>query len=161
MKITKTLILVLAVLFAGTIVQAQRGGAPRGGGGGGNMSTERSPGIGSAGLGSPNWNDETTRNSTAELKMNDKLAGRLKPLLPEGANPRYLAKGFVELKEFVATVRASNNLKVPFGDLKHKMADGSTKELQKAIHELKPDADAKAEAKKASEQAKQDIKESK
>jgi hypothetical protein len=41
------------------------------------------------------------------------------------------------------------------------MADGSTKELQKAIHELKPDADAKAEAKKASEQAKQDIKESK
>jgi hypothetical protein len=159
MKITKTLILVLAVLFAGTIVQAQR--SPRGGAGGGNMPTESPTGIGSAGLGSPNWNDETTRNSTAELKMNDKLAGRLKPLLPEGADPRYLAKGFVELKEFVATVRASNNLKVPFGDLKHKMADGSTKELQKAIHELKPDADAKAEAKKASEQAKQDIKESK
>jgi hypothetical protein len=52
-------------------------------------------------------------------------------------------------------------LNIPFTDLKHKMGDGSAKELQKAIHELKPDADPKAEIKKASEQAKQDIKESK
>jgi hypothetical protein len=41
------------------------------------------------------------------------------------------------------------------------MADGSSKELQKAIHQLKPDVDAKSEVKKAHEQAKQDIKESK
>lgn len=41
------------------------------------------------------------------------------------------------------------------------MADGSTKALQKAIHELRPDVAAKAETKKANEQAKQDIKESK
>jgi hypothetical protein len=41
------------------------------------------------------------------------------------------------------------------------MANGSSKELQKAIHELKPNIDPKAEIKKANEQAKQDIKESK
>jgi hypothetical protein len=41
------------------------------------------------------------------------------------------------------------------------MADGSSKELQKAIHTLKPDVDPKVEAKKATEQAKEDIKESK
>lgn len=150
----KILVLVIGVLLAGTIMQAQRGGR------GGSQTTMGNPGIGSTGL--PSSDPEgTTRTNDIELKINEKLASKMKTLLPEGSDPHYLSKGFVELKDFVATVRASNNLKIPFADLKHKMAAGSSKELQKAIHELKPDVDPKAETKKAGEQAKQDIKESK
>ena len=76
-------------------------------------------------------------------------------------DPHAASKGFESLKDFVITVHASNNLSIPFPELKHKMADGSSKALQKAIHELKPDADVKAETKKADEQAKQDIRDSK
>jgi hypothetical protein len=107
------------------------------------------------------WHDKQPVNPNAELTFNEKLAEKLKTLLPEGTNPRGASKGFNELKEFVATVRAAKNLGVPFGELKSKMADGSSDELRKAIHTLKPDVDAKAEVKKANEQAKQDIKESK
>jgi len=115
-----------------------------------------------AGMRSPNWNDyKPNLNANGELIFNDKLADKLKTLLPEGASPRGASKGFVELKEYVATVRAARNMGLPFGELRSKMADGSSKELQKAIHKLKPDADAKAEVKKAHEQAKQDIKEAK
>jgi hypothetical protein len=163
MKNTKALIMVAVVLLAGTIMQAQRGGAPRGSvGSGGAEGTRPGAGIGSVGSGGlPDSPDGTTRTANTELRINDKLTAKLKTLLPEGADPHHLSKGFGDLKDFVTTVHASNNLKIPFGELKHKMGDGSAKELQKAIHELKPDADPKAEIKKAGEQAKQDIKESK
>lgn len=154
MNATKILI-VVGILFTGTILQAQRGS--RGGGGAGTLNQ---PGIGGVALGSTDT-PETTRPKDIELKINDKLAAKLKTLLPEGSDPHNLSKGFIDVKEFVATVRASNNLKIPFGELKHTMADGSSKELQKAIHTLKPDVDPKVEAKKATEQAKEDIKESK
>jgi len=157
MNTKKILVLVVGILFAAAIMQAQRGSRGGGGGGQGTMTT---PGVGSVGIPS-SAPEGTTRTNDTELRINDKLTAKLKTLLPEGSDPHYLSKGFAELKDFVTTVHASNNLKVPFGDLKHKMADGSPKELQKAIHELKPDADPKAETKKASEQAKQDIKESK
>jgi hypothetical protein len=108
----------------------------------------------------PKW-DGSIRNSNGALALNEKLTARLKALLPEGTDLRAASRGFGELKEFVATVHVANNLQVAFYDVKHKMANGSAKELQKAIHQLKPDLDPKAEAKKANEQAKQDIKESK
>lgn len=152
-------ILVVAVLFAGTLLVAQRAGSTRSGGGAG--GTTSTPGIGSVGIPSSAPEGTTTRSSNTELKINEKLTAKLKTLLPQGSDPQYLSKGFTELKDFVTTVRASNNLGVPFPDLKHKMIDGSAKALEKAIHELKPDIDAKAETKKAGEQAKQDIKESK
>jgi hypothetical protein len=111
-------------------------------------------------LPSPTW-DDYSRNPNAGLTFNAKLADKLKTLLPPGLNPHAASKGFSELREFVATVRVANNLNISFWDLKHKMTSGSFGALQKAIHELKPDVDPKAEVKKADEQAKQDIKESK
>lgn len=95
------------------------------------------------------------------IKINQKLEDKLKPMLPQNIPPQVAAYGFVDLKDFVATVRAANNLKIPFGELKHTMKDGSSKDLEKAIHKLKPDVVAKEEVKKAQDQAKEDIKESK
>lgn len=151
-------ILLVAVLLATTLMQAQRGGTRSAGGAGGATTT---PGIGGVGIPSASTPEGTTRSKDLELRINEKLTAKLKTLLPQGSDPQYLSKGFTELKDFVTAIRASNNLSVPFPELKHKMIDGSTKALQKAIQELKPDVDAKAETKKAGEQAKQDIKESK
>lgn len=95
------------------------------------------------------------------FKINKKLDDKLKTMLPQNLTPKAAARGFLDLQDFVATVRAANNLSVPFSDLKHKMADGSSGELEKAIHKLKPDVAAKEEVKKAKDQAKEDIKESK
>jgi hypothetical protein len=150
MKITKTLALIVTILTVLAVCASAQGP----------IGARSNPRIGSANMGST-WHDKQPVNPNAELTFNEKLAEKLKTLLPEGTNPRGASKGFNELKEFVATVRAAKNLGVPFGELKSKMADGSSDELRKAIHTLKPDVDAKAEVKKANEQAKQDIKESK
>lgn len=160
MKTAKTLILISTMIMGFAVFASAQGNRGTGAEVQGGMAT-RSP-IGNAQVGSPTWDEQKKPvDPNAELKVNEKLAGRLKPLLPEGTAPNVASRGFSELKEFVATVRAANNLGIPFSELKNKMADGSSKELQKAIHQLKPDVDAKSEVKKAHEQAKQDIKESK
>jgi hypothetical protein len=154
MKITRTLIVVLAVLFMTLYASAQATA-------GGAAGARTTAGIGATGIASPDWNTNSRPNPEAELKFSDKLADKLKTLLPQDTDPHVASKGFGELKDFVATVRAANNLGVHFRELKSKMAEGTSKALEKAIHQVKPDADAKAELKKAQEQAKQDIKESK
>src|SRR5205823_4514652 len=63
------------------------------------------------------------------FKINQKLESKLKTLLPQSVTPKAAAKGFLELQDFVATVRAANNLSVAFLDLKHTMLDGSSKAL--------------------------------
>jgi len=165
MKIIRTaaLLFVTVFIFAAfgyaQIPQDTRG-RNNGGEGAGRIPN---PGVGSTGIGSSDTNGGKSTGAipAKQLSINDKLAAKLKPLLPEGLEARVASSGFDELKDFVATVRAANNLGLPFNELKHKMADGSSKELQKAIHALKPDVDPKAETKKAGEQAKEDIKESK
>jgi len=150
MQFAKTLVLILTMSMGLAVCASAQGAI-------GARNT-----VGSAQVGTPNWDTQKKPvNPDAELSLNEKLANKLKTLLPEGTSPNAASKGFGEVKEFVATVRAAKNLGVPFLELKSKMADGSSKELQKAIHQLKPDADAKAEVKKANDQAKQDIKESK
>ncbi len=149
----------LSIALAASAV-AQRGSS---GSGRETVSGGRTAATGNMRL--PNSTDDTNAGTTkkrdTQLQFNDKLATKLKTMLPEGVDPHKASKGFEDLKDFVAAVRVANNLNVSFVDLKRNMADGSNKELQKAIHALKPDADPKAELKKAGEQAKQDIKESK
>lgn len=92
------------------------------------------------------------------LSQNTKLSSNLKSLLPEGTDMQEASSGFKNLGEFVSAVHVSKNLDIPFSDLKEKMNNGDS--LGKAIHELKPEANGKAEAKKAKKQAKNDLKES-
>jgi hypothetical protein len=66
--------------------------------------------------------------------------------------------GFKNLGQFVSAVHVSNNLNIPFATLKTEiLKDGS---LGKAIKTLRPDADAKAEAKTAKKQTDEDVKKS-
>ena len=73
---------------------------------------------------------------------------------PSSMSMQEACTGFKSRKECAATVHASQNLSIPFADLKSKVTGGE--KLGKAIKELKPDADAKAEARKAEHQARSD-----
>lgn len=60
--------------------------------------------------------------------------------------------------QFVAALHVSRNLNIPFDQLKAEMTGKSPMSLGKAIHEFNPNVDAKAETKKAEQQARKDIK---
>lgn len=162
-------------------VFAQHGGGGGGGmGGGAGMGQGHGPGMGPTGDNGPmgRGNDMGTRapdapgnmprhpvsasSPTNLLSKNTKLAStlqsRLGSMLPSGMSLTEAASGFKNLGQFVAAVHVSHNLDIPFSDLKSKMTSGDS--LGKAIHTLKPEANSKAESKKADKEAKEDIKDS-
>jgi hypothetical protein len=109
---------------------------------------------------------QSGKSATDLLAKNTQLAGKLEKILklsgPDAlAQLQADAQGFKNLGQFVAAVHVSNNLGIPFDQLKAKMTGDNAESLGKAVQELKPDADAKAEAKKANEQAKDDLNDSK
>ncbi|HLK06872.1 MAG TPA: hypothetical protein VKV30_02975 [Candidatus Angelobacter sp.] len=94
---------------------------------------------------------------STRLSSNTKLASKLQSLLPPGTDLQTAASGFKNLGQFVAAVHVSHNLGIPFDQLKAKMQGPPTESLGKAIHQLKPDANAKAETKTAESEAHQDM----
>ena len=87
----------------------------------------------------------------------NKLAAKLQKLLPNGPNINEACDGFKKLGDCVSAIHVSQNLEIPFSDLKAKVTGKGSQSLDKAIHELKPDVDAKAEKKKAFKQAEREI----
>ena len=96
--------------------------------------------------------------ASEHLTQNPKLSSKLESLFPAGTDLQEASGGFKNPGDFVAAAHVSRNLGIPFQDLKAKMTSG--KSLGEAIHELQPDADYKAESRKAMQQAQKDIKES-
>jgi formiminotetrahydrofolate cyclodeaminase len=92
---------------------------------------------------------------TQNKKLSDKLSTILKHQNPPVTDLQAASQGFRNLGQFVAAVHVSQNLGIPFDQLKtQEQTSGS---LGKAIHVLKPDADPKAEVMKAAEQAVDDM----
>src|SRR5262245_2383664 len=102
-------------------------------------------------------NNSGLKSNSEKLAANTKLAGKLQSLLPPGTNLQTAASGFKNLGQFVAAVHVSHNLGIPFDQLKAKMLGPSSQSLGKAIQDLKPTANAKAETKKAESEARQDL----
>jgi hypothetical protein len=114
----------------------------------------------------PHGNDSADHASRGQrptasqlVTKNPHLAAKLQTLLP-GENLENASAGFRNLGEFVAAAHVSHNLDIPFDQLKDRVTGVNATSLGKAIHELKPAANADAEAKKASRTADADIKES-
>ena len=85
-----------------------------------------------------------------------RLHARLKPVLNRGARMDVAADGFRSAEQFATVAHAARNTDVPFMVLKHRvLVDGRT--LADAIHEAKPEVDAKAEVARAEAAAKSDI----
>ena len=92
--------------------------------------------------------DPAQSNASASQSM------RLAALVPSGMSAQEACAGFRTVEECAATLHASQNLNIPFEDLKSRVTGGT--KLGAAIHQLKPDANIKAEVRKAAEQARSD-----
>jgi len=80
------------------------------------------------------------------------LADGLRGRLPRGADLNAAAGGFRRLELFVATVHASNNLDIPFSELKRRIVnDGMT--LGQALQDIRPKSRYWAEARRAEDDA--------
>jgi hypothetical protein len=92
--------------------------------------------------------DPAQSNASASQSM------RLAALVPSGMSAQEACAGFRTVEECAATLHASQNLNIPFEDLKSRVTGGT--KLGAAIHQLKPDANVKSEVRKAAEQARSD-----
>ena len=85
------------------------------------------------------------------LQQNAALAGMVTGRLPVGADLMTVSAGFRELREFVATVNASNALGIPFIQLKRRIVDGMS--LGLAIQDVRPRSQYWLDAQRAEEEA--------
>ena len=91
-----------------------------------------------------------------ELQRNVVLADSLRGRLPHGTDLNAAAGGCRRLELFVATVHASNNLEIPFSELKRRIVnDGMT--LGQAIQDIRPRSRYWAEARRAEDDAAAEI----
>ena len=91
---------------------------------------------------------------------NSKLSSNLQKLLPAGTTPQQACSGFTKLGPCVAAIHVSHNLGIPFSDLKSKITGSNSVSLGKAIQDLRPSSNSRAERKKAEKQAHNDMNES-
>jgi hypothetical protein len=126
------------------------GGGPMGGGMPGGMpgrAPEATPGHGAQSGG---------RSVSEQLTDNTKLSSEIKELT--GTDAQRACAGFRNLGSCVAAAHVSKNLGIPFDSLRSKVTGSGSLSLGEAIHELKPDADAKSAARAATRQANADLK---
>ncbi len=120
---------------------------------------------------SKNSPDSNGNRSDVEKKLTPKLQAQ--GVLPASSNVTDACAPFVALNECLATLHASHNLGLDFNCLRAsvtgvhasadmsgcKVADGEKAlSLNKAIHAVNPNADAKGATKNAEQQAKDDLK---
>jgi hypothetical protein len=84
------------------------------------------------------------------------LRDRAKAVLNRGTKIELAAADFATAEEFLTVAHAARNTQVPFMVLKHRVLN-EQRTLADAIHESKPDLDAKAEAARAREAARADV----
>jgi len=94
------------------------------------------------------------------LSHNTAIAGKIKTLT--GQDAQTACNGFKNLGQCVAAAHVAKNLDIPggFEALKAKMTGTGSMSLGKAIESLAPNANSRSEAKKANQQASDDMKES-
>ena len=135
------------------------------GAGNGNATSTSSAGNHSTSTGAANGNATSTAHAasmnaspTDVLSHNTAIAGKIKSLTGEDAATA--CGGFKAIGQCVAAAHVAQNLNIPggFDALKSAMTSGSGMNLGKAIESLAPSANFKSESKKASRQAKQDLK---
>jgi hypothetical protein len=90
------------------------------------------------------------------LVLTTELASLAKPLLQPGTDLTMASDGFSTRQSFLATAYAAKNLNIPFVVLKDRVV-AQHQPLAQAIRDLKPDANAKAEAARATAEARNEI----
>ena len=156
-----TLIVVAAMALAfGAPAFAQRPSHPSSGGPPSGRGPGRDPGMSGSHEGGTTSNTNMSHASPSDvLKHNTAIAGKIKTLT--GQDALTACNGFKNIGRCVAAAHVAKNLDIPggFDALKAKITGTGAVSLGKAIQGFAPNADAKAEAKKANKQASDDLKE--
>ena len=97
---------------------------------------------------------QTDPSAMAQSSVSTLESTRLAAIVPSGMSTQEACAGFRSVEECAATLHASQNLSIPFADLKSRVTGGT--KLGAAIHQLKPNANVKAEVRKAEDQARSD-----
>jgi hypothetical protein len=128
------------------------GGRPSGVGSG----AEHGPGNGATAT----HTDMSHASPSDVLSHNTAIAGKIQTLT--GQDAQAACSGFKNLGQCVAAAHVAKNLEIPggFDALKAKVTGSGSVNLGKAIEELSPQTNGKAEAKRANKQASDDLKES-
>ena len=92
------------------------------------------------------------------LSHNTAIAGKIQTLT--GQDAQAACGGFKNFGQCVAAAHVAKNLDIPggFDALKAKVTGSGAASLGQAIHDLKPEANAKSETRKAHKQARDDLK---
>jgi len=90
------------------------------------------------------------------VPRNPKLQAKLQAMLPSGVTLDEAAKGFKNQGQFIAALHVSQNLGIPFADLKTRMVDQHLS-LGQAIQSARPTADATTAARRGERQAATDL----
>jgi hypothetical protein len=147
----------VALLFSSPAIaqRAHPGGGPPAGHGPGSDSGM----SGSHGSATSAHSDVSHSSPSEVLSHNTAIAAKIKTLT--GRDAETACSGFKNLGQCVAAAHVAKNLDIPggFDALRAKMTGSGSVSLGKAIQELAPDADHKAEAKKANKQASDDLNE--
>jgi hypothetical protein len=169
MKGHKTLIRTVAFSFtlaAAVPAFAQRGigvgvgsqtGVSVGRGAGVNTQTGVGVQAGGAKVGVGADADVKAQRPASRIESNPELASRVQSMLPSGSSIASASSGFKNEGQFLAALHASQNLNIPFDQLKAKMTGASAVSLGSAIKAAKPEMSenqAREEAKKAETEAK-------
>jgi hypothetical protein len=116
-------------------------------------------------------NDQLASNGDLEAKLTHQL--QVQKILPQDKNLQDACSAFKYLDDCVASLRVSHSLRIDFSCLKWDVtgakpkpaadscagpSGGKAMSLARSIDLLKPDSDAKTEAKEALRRARQDIK---
>jgi len=133
------------------------GGRPSGAGTGSNANSGTS---GAHDGGAATHTDMSHASPNDVLSHNTAIAGKIHTLT--GQDAQAACDGFKNLGQCVAAAHVAKNIDIPggFDALKAKVTGSGAVSLGKAIEQLSPQANAKAEAKKANKQASDDLKES-
>jgi hypothetical protein len=163
----------VAMLAFGVSALAQHGPAGAGrptGAGPGSMNAPSGVGpgtggrptdAGSMGMGHSSMGSQSPTSVLDNSKLNTSLTNALAKggISVPGGNLQSACSGFKTLGLCIAAMHVAKNLDIPggFDALKTKMTGTNAVSFGKAIQELSPNANAKAESKKASKQANHEI----
>lgn len=100
--------------------------------------------------------ERPARSAVSALERDPELKKRLAKEFPD-VDLVKAATGFRTVPDLATALFAASNLKVPFAEIKKLTAEAGNRNFQKAIAKLKPGADARAEARRARNQARQTL----
>ena len=164
MKRSTLIVVAAAALVFGAPAYAQRshpgGGPPAGTGGAssGRGSESSSDMSGSHPGGATAHASDMSQGSPGDvLSHNTAIAGKIQTLT--GRDAQTACAGFKNIGQCIAAAHVAKNLNIPggFDALKGKVTGTGAVSLGKAIKGFAPDADAKAEVKKANKQASDEL----